>query len=164
MIMSSQVKSQQFPRIEAETLSKKQVVFPQDTQGQFALLLIAFRRQTQGEVDSWLNPFIEDFSNHQQVTFYEIPMISGNWKWMSGWIDSGMRSGVAEYKHDHVATYYGPLKSYFQHFEVDDVRRVYVFLLDKQGHILWRETGRANQNKYQELKLLLNSKVSGESG
>jgi len=150
--MGLQAQKQQFPEIPAETLSKKQVVFPEITRGKYAFILIAFKRQTQGEVDSWLDPFVEDFYGMENLTFYEIPMISGNWKWMSSWIDSGMRSGVPAEKHDHVATYYGPLKSYFDYFGIQDSRTVYVFLLDQQGRIIWREMGPANKQKYEELK------------
>lgn len=158
--MGLQAQKQQFPEIPAETLSKKQVVFPGVTRGQYAFILIAFKRQTQGEVDSWLDPFVEDFYGMENVTFYEIPMISGNWKWMSSWIDSGMRSGVAQEKHDHVATYYGPLKGYFDYFNIRDSRTVYVFLLDKQGRVIWRESGPANQKKYEALKNLVREKIS----
>ena len=86
--------TKRFPRIEAKTLSGKKIVFPDAAKGNYAFMLIAFKRQTQGEVDSWLDPFIKEFGNRDSVTFYEIPMISNNWKWMSGWIDAGMRAGV----------------------------------------------------------------------
>jgi hypothetical protein len=157
--MGIQAQIQPFPEIPAETLSRKKVIFPHHTRGKFAFLLIAFRRQTQGEVDSWLNPFVHDFAGNKEITFFEIPMISGNWKWMSGWIDSGMRSGVPDEKHDHVATYYGPLRKYFDYLDIRDPRTVYVFLLDKEGRIIWREIGPANENNYGELKSLLEDKT-----
>ena len=158
--MGIQAQLQAFPEISAETLSKKQVVFPQAVGGKYAFILIAFKRQTQGEVDSWLDPFWEDFSGKKGITFFEIPMISGNWKWMSSWIDSGMRSGVPDEKHDHVATYYGPLKKYFDYFDIRDSGTVHVFLLDKKGRIIWRETGPANKTKYEKLKTLIQTKLS----
>jgi hypothetical protein len=158
-IMSTNVNAQHFPVIKAETLSKKEVVFPEVTRGKYAFILIAFKRQTQGGVDSWLEPFIKDYGGRDDIDFYEIPMISGNWKWMSSWIDSGMRQGVAEFKHDHVATYYGPLKKYFEYFGVRDSGTVYVFLVDPEGQIIWRETGPADDRKYGKLKDLLRKTV-----
>lgn len=155
--MATQLHAQKFPVIQAETLSQKKVTFPEVTRGKYAFILIAFKRQTQGEVDSWLDPFIREFGEKDGITFYEIPMISGNWKWMSGWIDSGMRSGVPRYKHDHVATYYGPLSTYFETFGVRDARKVYVFFLDKKGNIIWKESGPAENEKYEELRKLVNS-------
>jgi hypothetical protein len=153
--MNAQYNKPMFPTIEAETLSRKKVVFPEVARGQHAFILIAFRRQTQGEVDSWLDPFVEDFAGREGITFYEIPMISGGWKWMSSWIDSGMRQGVPQYKHDHVATYYGPLKEYHKHLEIRDTGTVHAFLLDQQGRIIWRDIGPANDRKYSHLKELV---------
>lgn len=153
--MSKQTNKPMFPTIEAETLSRKKVVFPEITKGRYAFILIAFKRQTQGEVDSWLDPFVEDFAGREGITFYEIPMISGGWKWMSSWIDTGMRQGVPQYKHDHVATYYGPLKEYHEYLGIRDTGTVYVFLLDKQGHIIWRDSGPADEKKYGKLKELI---------
>ena len=153
--MSAQSNKPMFPTIKAETLSRKKVVFPEVTRGQHAFILIAFRRQTQGEVDSWLDPFVEDFGGREGITFYEIPMIAGGWKWMSSWIDSGMRQGVPQYKHDHVATYYGPLKEYHEYLEIRDTGTVHAFLLDEQGRIIWRDIGPANDRKYSELKNLV---------
>src|SRR6056297_2746567 len=155
--MTKKVQSQKFPSIEAETLSQKKVVFPEVTKGKYALILVAFRRQTQGQVDSWLDPFIREFGENEEITFYEIPMISNNWKWMSGWIDSGMRAGVPQYKHDHVATYYGKLSPYFDYFEIENTRLCYVFLLDKSGEIIWREQGPADKVKFANLQKKLKS-------
>ena len=156
--MTEQQPAQRFPTIEAETLSGKKVVFPDVAEGKYAFLLIAFKRQTQGEVDSWLDPFVKEFGTHNEVTFYEIPMISNNWKWMSGWIDAGMRAGVPANKHDHVATYYGPLKRYFDYFDIDDRGTVYVFLLDKEGRMIFRASGLPEKDKFEALRKILNER------
>ena len=78
---------------------------------------------------------------------------------MSGWIDSGMRSGVPENKHDHVATYYGSLTKYYNHFEVDDSGTVYVFLLDKKGDIIFRTSGPADNDKFSELRRIVKERT-----
>ena len=151
--------SRKFPAIEAETLSGEKITFPDVTKGKYAFILIAFKRQTQGEVDSWLDPFIKEFGKHKSVTFYEIPMISKNWKWMSGWIDAGMRAGVPKSKHDHVATYYGPLSKYFSYFNVKDPGTVYVFLLDKEGKIIYNTSGPADDYKFSELRKIVKQRT-----
>jgi len=157
--MNDKDPSSKFLAIEAETLSGEKITFPDVTKGKYAFILIAFKRQTQGEVDSWLDPFIQEFGEHPSVTFYEIPMISKNWKWMSGWIDAGMRAGVPKNKHDHVATYYGPLGKYFDHFDVNDPQTVYVFLLDKKGNIIFNTSGPADDYKFSELRQIVIKKT-----
>jgi len=157
--MAKQASPQKFPTIEAETLSQKKVVFPDIAEGKYALIIIAFKRQTQGQVDSWLDPFIEEFGDQEKVTFYEIPMISNNWKWMSSWIDSGMRSGVPAYKHDNVATYYGPLTKYFEYFSIENSKLCYTFLLNEVGEIIWRDQGAASEEAYNELRNLVKENI-----
>ena len=159
IFMSQQEPYKKFPRLEAETLSGDKLIFPEATKGKYAFILVAFKRQTQGEVDSWLNPFIEEFGNSESVTFYEIPMISGSWKLISSWIDSGMRSGIPEFKHDHVATYYGSLDKYYKHFDVEDTGTVYVFFLDKEGNIIYNTSGPANNDKFNELKSIVEART-----
>lgn len=157
--MSQKEPYRQFPEIEAETLSGKKIVLPEATKGKYTFIAIAFKRQTQNEVDSWLEPFIKEFGDKESVTFYEIPMISKSWKLISGWIDAGMRSGIPEFKHDHVLTYYGPLQKYFDYFEVDDTGSVYVFLLDKNGNIIFNASGPADDDKFKKLSRLVKEKT-----
>lgn len=159
MIPDDLPNNEKFPELKAETLSGKKITFPSVTEGKYALILMAFRRGTQPKVDSWLNPFIGEFGAKPNVTFYEIPMISGGWKIIGGWIDSGMRQGVPEQKHDHVATYYGPLKKFTDALNIDDLSGCYVFLLNPEGEIIWRETGWAEKNKLEHLFKVVNEKT-----
>lgn len=141
-----------FPRIEATTLMGKKVVFPDVASGKTALVVVAFRRQAQGVIDSWKEPFLKDFGGNSDYTFYEIPMISSGWKVMAPVIDNGMRSGVPRELHNQVATYYGPLDQYFEFWDIQDKRDAYVFLLDKEGYVLHTDHGTATPEKYHTLK------------
>lgn len=143
-----------FPPLTAETLSGNKVTFPDVVKGQKALLVVAFERQAQSQADAWYDAYVKSFQPKGFV-FYELPMISGLWKWMSGWIDSGMRSGVPSYKHDNVATYYGPLDAYYEAFGVTNKSVVYVLSLDEQGRIAATTSGSVTDAK---LKALLQSK------
>ncbi len=142
-----------FPSLTAETLSGKKITFPEAVKGRKALLVIAFERQAQAQADAWFDAYTKNFQSSGYV-FYELPMISGFWKWMSGFIDSGMRSGVPSYKHDNVATYYGPLEDYYKAFGVKDKSLVYVFVLNEKGEITGRTTGAFDAGKLKKLSPL----------
>ncbi|MCF8304206.1 MAG: hypothetical protein K9I94_13095 [Bacteroidales bacterium] len=142
---------QKFPQIKAETLAGDEVVFPDVAEGKISLILVAFERQTQGQVDSWSKPFMNEFGNDQNYMFYEIPMISIGWKVIAPIIDGGMRSGVPKEMHDNVATYYGPLKEYYNKLDVDGTSLCYVYLLDKHGYVVWKEKGKADGQKIEGL-------------
>ncbi|MBD3224083.1 MAG: hypothetical protein GF313_05100 [Caldithrix sp.] len=141
-----------FPELEAETLSGKDVLFPDSVAGKITLLLIAFERDTQSKIDSWLNPFIQVYGDSTFIDFYEIPMISTGWKLIAPIIDGGMRSGVPQARHDHVSTYYGRLSSYKEKLGMNDKSECYLFLLDSRGHIQWQSTGSFSRQDFNQLQ------------
>jgi len=134
-----------FPRLQATSLARTPIQLPDDAQGKVALILIAFQRQAQGMVDSWLNPYTKKFGDTPGFTFYEIPMIKGKWwRLFSASIDGGMRMGIPEKKHEHVVTYYGNISHYLSALQIQDLSLAYAFLVDKQGYIIWRGEGFAS--------------------
>ena len=151
LTMRAQPLTDKFPTLSAETLAGNKITFPDATKGKKAFLVIAFERQAQAEADVWFDVYAKEFQK-QGYVFYEVPMISSLWKWMSGFIDSGMRSGVPEAKHNNVATYYGPLDSYLKAFDVKDKSLVYVFTLNETGQIVGRVTGKSTADKIKQLQ------------
>lgn len=151
LFQDSPQKQEPFPKIEATTLSGKAITLPAYVQGKQALVVVAFRRQAQGKIDSWRKPFMEKYTDSENYTFLEIPMIGSGWKLASGWIDNGMRSGVPRFLHNNVATYYGPLQAYFKALGIADKSDAYVFLLSTEGNIRWRGRGYASTDKLQAL-------------
>jgi hypothetical protein len=140
-----------FPEIEAKTLTGNKIVFPQAAYGKKVLYVVAFHRGAQSQADAWYN-FYKELFQPKGYVFYEIPMISNMWSWMSGMIDNGMRSGVPAFKHNNVATYYGPLKKYYEFFEVKDKDLVYVFSVDEKGHIVAKTHGFPTKSAIELLK------------
>jgi len=131
-----------FPSLQAHSLARTPVQLPDDARGHIALILLAFQRQAQEMVDSWLHPFTKKFGDTPGFTFYEIPMIKGKWwRLFSSSIDGGMRMGIPEKKHEHVVTYYGNISQYLSALQIQDLSLAYAFLLDKQGYIIWQGEG-----------------------
>ena len=140
-----------FPELKAETLSGIDIKYPDDVKGKVTLILIAFKRETQRTIDSWLEPFSKAFETDSSVQFFEIPMLARPWKLMSPIIDGGMRSGIPKQKHGNVTTFYGNVNKYCELLGIEDKSDGYVFLLDKNGIIQWRSNGFANEEKLKEL-------------
>ena len=141
----------EFPELKAETLSGIDMKYPDDVKGKVTLILMAFKRETQRKIDSWLGPFSKTFENDTTVNFFEIPMLAGAWKLMSPIIDGGMRSGIPKQKHGNVTTYYGNVNKYCELLGIEDKSDGYVFLLDKNGVIQWISKGFATEEKLKEL-------------
>jgi hypothetical protein len=115
-------------------------------------IAIAFRRQAQAQVDSWLAPFTRVYGGEPTIRIYEIPMIGSIYgRLMAGRIDSGMRSGISREQHPFVITYYGDLAPCKKALDMPDPSLAYIFLLDREGRIRWRNRGQATEQGVQEM-------------
>ena len=142
-----------FPSLSSQALSGENVSLPADCRGFVTLIAIAFQRGAQRMIESWYAPFSREFGDNPEVRFYEIPMIgSAYWRMVSGWIDSGMRSGIPVTKHPFVVTYYGDVFPYRRDLGMEDPALAYVFLLDREGRIRWRAKGYAREEDVTGMK------------
>ncbi len=140
-----------FPRLVAETLSGRSLVLPDALENQLAIVALAFRRHAQSSVESWLNPVARAYAEHPGITYYEIPLLAGGWRMISGFIDSGMRAGVAAERHDHVATYYGGSARLREQLHIHDLESAYIYLINQNGAVLWGASGWANEKRLEVL-------------
>ncbi len=138
-----------FPIVNARTLSGHDVQFPEIASGKVSLIAVAFVRGAQSMLDSWTEPF-ERACREDGV--YEVPMIEGSiWKLVSGFIDSGMRSGIPNKKHDNVATYYGQTGDIRKELGITDTSKGYVYLLDEDGNIIFEGSGFSDEKGLQKM-------------
>ncbi len=142
------IEGKNFPKIKGESLSGKEVVLPDDAVGEMVLVTVAFKRDSQGMVDSWINYF-EKLCEGKKA--YELPVIESSfWKVFSGFIDRGMKSGIPEEKHDSVITHYGDVSEFKRKLKIEDENLGYVFLLDRDGRIIFKGEGRADEKGKEE--------------
>jgi ATPase complex subunit ATP10 len=139
-----------FPEIRAKSLAGLPVSIPEATAGRIALIAVAFLRESQSQLDSWLEPFVNRFGNREGFTFYEVPMISSGYKFMRFMIDGGMRAGIPKNKHPHVVTMYGDVERYVNELDLD-ARYGYAFLLDQEGIIRWQGQGFSTPGSFKEI-------------
>jgi hypothetical protein len=139
-----------FPNVTADSLAGTRESIPESCRGKVTLIAVAFLRESQSQLDSWLNPFYDKFGSRDGYMFYEIPMISSGYKFMKFVIDGGMRGGIPSFKHKHVVTMYGDVEKYLTALHLDP-RYGYAFLLDREGAILFQAQGYATEQSLQEL-------------
>ena len=125
-----------FPEVKDDSLANTRVSLPDAARGKVTLIAVAFLRESQSQLDSWLEPFGKKFANNQKFTFYEVPMLAGAYKAMRPMIDGGMRAGIPQEKHKNVVTMYGDVEKYIKALNLD-IRSGYAFLLDREGIIRW---------------------------
>ena len=128
-----------FPSVAGRALSGEVVRFPDDLAGTPALLLCAYRRGTQADVDRWAAFAARELP---RLATYELPIISSRvWRPLQGWIDGGMRGGVPPAQWARVVTLYedGARAGAF----VGDGGgwRTQVVLLDAAGVVAFHDAG-----------------------
>jgi len=139
-----------FPEVTAESLAKTRESIPESAKGKVTLIAVAFLRESQPQLDSWLGPFTEKYASKEGFTFYEVPMISSGYKFMRSVIDGGMRAGIPKEKHKNVVTMYGDVEKYMNELGLDS-RFGYAFLLDREGIIRWQGQGFSTPQTLKEL-------------
>lgn len=85
-----------FSRIEGTNLEGRRFVMPNDFTGDVNVILIAFKREQQKDVDTW-TPFLNRLSAERaDVRVYELPVINRHYRIMRRIIDGGMARGIAD--------------------------------------------------------------------
>ena len=146
-----------FPTIEGISLSGNKVKFPDVLIGKPSVLAVAFKQKAQLCINTWADELLPKYGIDQNVQYYEVPMLGGQWTMARNWIDGGMQSGVPKPLHDFTVTYYGPLKQYYKSLEINSKKNCYIYVLDQDGIIKGKFEGFSTPEKMNELFTLIDS-------
>jgi hypothetical protein len=131
-----------FPALESETLEKQSVQLPQDFQGERNLLLIAFEREQQKDIDTWLTQMKRYEDIDKEFRYYEIPTIEKMNRFMRWFINTGMRHGIPDKKaRERTITLYIDKEPFKKSLQIPDEKKIYAMVVDRSGNVLWRATG-----------------------
>ena len=128
-----------FPSVAGIALSGGRVRFPEDTLGAPALLLCAYRRRAQADVDRWAAFAGRELS---QLVVFELPIIPALvWRPLQGFIDGGMRGGVPRAQWSSVVTLYEEGATVRAFIGDGGGDRTQVVLLDAAGVVAFHDAG-----------------------
>jgi hypothetical protein len=136
------------PRVAGRNLHYERVQFPDDLRGRPALLLIAFLRHQQADIDTWLARLPELEGGIADLLVLELPVLSRGYLWMRPYIDGGMRSGIPDSAaRTRTVTIYTNKKAFRKALGLGDESRIYAALLDEDSKVLRVEVGPADDGK-----------------
>ena len=146
-----------FPTITGKNLEDKKLTIPNELEGEFNFLIIAFQRWHQQLVDTW-TPFLKDITEQNQNSkFYELPTISSKFKDQRPYIDRGMRAGIRSREiRERTITLYLDKEDLKKHLEVQSEETIFTFLIDRSGKIYWRGIGQYKPEYKLQLDRILN--------
>jgi len=131
-----------FPAVTGRSLTGRTYHLPADFEGERNLVLVAFKRHQQEDVDTWTPHLRPLAARDSTLRAYELPTLGHGYTWMRGFIDGGMRRGIPDSAvRAATITLYINKRSFRDTLAIADENRIHVLLVDRAGRILWRAEG-----------------------
>jgi hypothetical protein len=147
-----------FPKLEASNLEKQNFLLPDDFAGERNLLLIAFQRRQQENVDTWLRG-LKQFESNPDFHYYELPTISKLNPITRWFINRGMRSGIPDREaRARTITLYLDKSEFRKALNLPDESQIYAVLVDREGRVYWRTEGDFDETKAAGLRQALSQR------
>lgn len=151
-----------FPCIRARDLEGLDVDLPAAFRGDRNIVAVAFQRNHQSLVDSWVPWFEQQAADDSGLRFYELPTIGRIWAPVRRFIDGGMAAAIREPAIlQRTFTIYGDVDRVTEPLAIDDRSTISVFCVDRSGQVLWRGVGGYSAQLAAELEAVLNESRHG---
>ncbi|MGA7295381.1 MAG: hypothetical protein WBW85_22820, partial [Terriglobales bacterium] len=108
------------------------------------------------DVDTWLREMKRFEELDPGFHYYELPAIQRPGAFMRWFIDTGMRHGIPDRKaRERTITLYLEKKPFLDSLLIADQKKIYAFLVDRQGNVLWKSEGVFDETKGASLRSAL---------
>jgi hypothetical protein len=131
-----------FPRLAARDLDGREVMLPAGLPGEWNVVVIAFRRQQQELVDSWV-PWLEERAAEMPwLRFVELPALGLRWQPARPVIDGGMAAAIRDQQtRRRTLTVYTDVRRVTAPLGIGGRSTIWLFLVDRAGRVRWRGSG-----------------------
>ncbi len=131
-----------FPRLAARDLDGREVALPAGLPGEWSVVIIAFRREQQELVDSWV-PWLEQrAAADPRLGFAELPALGLQWQPARPVIDGGMAAAIRDQKtRRRTLTVYTDIRRVTVPLWISDRSTIWLFLVNRAGQVRWRGSG-----------------------
>ena len=158
---SSPTVQPRFPEIRTSDLNGRSLTLPSDFEANYNLCLIAFERNQQKNVETWVNgaqPIVE----HAGISIYVIPVIQRVPGFVREFISSGMRRGTPNPQdRNHTITLFIDKGPFCRSLNLPSERTIYAVLVDKSGNVVWQASGDFTPAAGQGLSAAISNTTSG---
>ena len=150
-----------FPSVVGINLEGNELALPEHFKGIRNLVAVAFERDQQTFVDTWIAAADELTTEIPGFQFYEVPTIFEANPVFRMWVNNGMRSGIPDpVARQRTVTVYVDRERFTELLAITDMSEIHVFLLDSAGRVLWRTKGAAEEQKLELLRNALSTEIS----
>lgn len=131
-----------FPTVTSKNLEGRAMTLPADFAGTRNVVFVAFQRDQQALVDTWV-PYVKAAVGRTPGTeYYEIPTIGPLIRLLQWTINRGMRGGIPDVAaRERTVTLYLDKAPFKASLGITTEETIHVLVVDRAGRVLWRETG-----------------------
>jgi len=131
-----------FPIVEGSNLLRSKISLPADLQGKLNILFIPFYQWHQNLVDAWVPLARQLERDNPGVFYYELPVIRSMNLISRTFINEGMRAGIPNHTtRERTVTLYLDKEEFRQALDIPHEDTIYILLVDREGHVIWRADG-----------------------
>ena len=125
----------QMPTTQTSTLGERKLTLPSDLPGEKTLALIAFEREQQTQVNTWIKGLSLATSTQPWV---ELPVVGERGRMMRAFIDAGMRRGIVdEAMRNRVITLYTDRDEFVKAMGFKSgTSTIYAAIINRTGQVL----------------------------
>lgn len=151
-----------FPPVTGRNLNGRTFELPGDFAGASNVVLIAFKRHQQADVDSWMPHLRTLADRYPDLRIYELPTLGRGMRLMRAFIDGGMSNGIPDSGvRAATITLYIDKSPFRAALGIPDEDRIYVVLVDRAGRVQWRAEGPYEPEAAAEFERHLGSGAAG---
>ena len=142
---AASAQTKDFPVITTEDLNFREVTLPQDFPGEMTVVLIAYKRNQQLEINDWI--FELELEKEGAPAWVELPVVSSAARAIKSVVDNGMRSGItSDEMRAKTITVYGR-RAINEAIGVSGTSDVQVLVVERDGTILAQASGKVDEAK-----------------
>jgi len=137
-----------FPEVVGRNLEGLEFQLPRDFSGAVNLVLVAFRREQQATVDTWLAPAAALADSFDNLHYYELPVLNRGYILARPVIDGGMRAGIADLEtRERTVTLYIDKGPFREALGISSENTIYVLVLGPEGRVSLMLDGAYSKSK-----------------
>lgn len=145
-----------FPTVHGTNLSDREFVIPYGLGGEFNILLLAFEPSHQYALDSWVAMLEYHSRQYSRLRYYIVAAMEQQAYEQRVFIEEAIRQSISDPKRREVLLVtYVDRDLLFDLIDIPNDHTVYIFLIDHEGHVHWRDKGYYNNAKSEALSRCL---------
>lgn len=162
IFFATSIKAQPITNFTGHTLNHQQLSFPLDTKGKFTILCFATSLKSQNYLQTWLDPIYQKYiaktgimDDAFDVNVYFIPILKTSSRNIQENIEKQFTDMTPNDLRSHVVFSDSPSEPLISNLKISDASLPYIYLLDKNGNIIYKTSGGYTEDKFDAIDDLI---------